>query len=279
MTQSNSAPFTIEVTGAENANPDSLPAATATHYANDYETQNDADVISQAGIALMSWSPNGGYGDTGGWRATPDPVTGTAQQEDSAGWFAGQLSIPFDSHDLWVVSYVLKISGTLLSQIDTVGFWAHVNKCFDFKYWSSTSGEGNRNGFHFGENPPRFWSSSGGGGQLYSIGPDWRTLADQWVWIAHVVDMRGADPATRYIATYYKTQAMSAVTRMGITYESEGLQSYDGYGIAGLYSPLWGYWDDMNNQENLADPASMAVWIDRVRSQNGWPTGTDGPPF
>lgn len=88
------------------------------------------------------------------------------------------------------------MTGPLLAAIEiSGGFWAHMNQALDFKYFANDGGEGNRNGFHFGEMPPRWSIAGSGAGPTFPIGPDWRNLSDQWVWVCLVIDMRGATPA------------------------------------------------------------------------------------
>lgn len=250
----------------------------------DYETQNASEVLSDPNIATGQWSNSSGYG-SGGWLFHPAPIAGTAENEDSAGWLMpwGAPTFPVDGYHLVTVSFMLKISAALLNEINIGGpFWAHVNKAFDFKYWDAAgTGEGGRNGIHFGESPPRFWFSSGGGGQFQAIGPDWRTLADQWVWVCFVVDMRAAQASQRTLAAYYKTTGGN-VQLMGKVAENNptlALQAYAGRGFLGFFSPLFGYWDDMHGGSTLSGNLSaMTIQLDRVRIANGWPTGANGPP-
>ena len=265
-------------------NPSNITPAAALIWSEDYEQADDAQILSDPGIAIGTWAADGGFGPSGGWTMTPDPIDGTADNEDSAGWLMpGPDVFPMDGYELVTVSFMLRMSGPLLDEIATQGqFWSHVNKVFDFKYWSETGGEGGRNGIHFGENPPQFVLASGGAGQFMQVGPDWRTLADEWVWVCFVVDMRADDPADRYLAAYYKVPGDDGVTEMGTAFEDnpvEPLQTYDGHGFAMFFSPLFGYWDDMNGRDTMiGDLSQMRVQIDRVRIADGWPTGDDGPP-
>ena len=270
--------------GGGSLNPDDIPSATALILSRDYTTHDAGEVLSQANLAVGEWGAAYGYSGPG-WRFRPDPIIGTAENEDSAGWLMpwGAPAFPPDGHALVTVSFMLKLSGPLLDEIARGGpLWAHVNKAFDFKYWNAAgNGEGGRNGVHFGENPPQFHFSTGGAGQFMAIGPDWRTLADQWVWVCFVVDMRGATPSQRYLAAYYRPPG-GQVQQMGRVAEDNAtspLQSYAGRGFLGFFSPLFGYWDDMNGRESVAgNLQSMFVHVDRVRIANGWPTGADGPP-
>jgi hypothetical protein len=221
----------------------------------------------------------------------PDPIPGTSENENSAGWGGGMspggTDFPLDTHHLVTVSYMYRVSSALLQEIALAGaFWAHDQKAIDFKYHDPDApyGEGNRNTIHFGESEGevRFSHVDGGGGARIYFGPDWLTLADEWVWVCHAIDMRGATPAERYIATYIKRAGDDGVTRIGIRYENgdPALQAYDGRGIWGFLSPIHGYWDDMIDRDGLNhDLADMALAVDRLRVMPGWPSAEHGPPF
>ena len=145
-------------------------------------------------------------------------------------------------------------------------------------------GEGNRNTIHFGESEGqvRFSHVDGGGGARIYFGPDWLALADEWVWLCHVIDMRSMNAGERYMATYLKREGDPGVTRIGIRYEDGDpvLQSYDGRGIWGFLSPFHGYWDDMIDRDGLTnDLSQMHLSVDQIRVMDGWPDGAHGPPF
>ncbi len=261
-------------------NPDGLPETSTVLYSRDYETQVASDVLSQPGLVRMEWGANYGYGPSGGWRAIPEPCATCTDNEDSAGW-APVETAPFagGNHNFTVFSFMLKMPATLLNAIDNTsgGFWAHRNKTLDFKYRTSTGAEGNRNGIHFGENPPRWTILAGGAGPDVVDSQDWRPYADQWVWMAFVVDMRSSNPADRCISIYYRPEGATNVSRAARGCESQGLNPYPGYGFYGLFSPLFGYWDDMVGGSALGSSLSqMYVALDRLRITPGWPT--DIPP-
>lgn len=277
---------------AGNNNPDSITEATEIIISKDYTTEVGSDVVEDPNIVLMEWDSTYGYNGPG-WRARPTPVNGTAEAEDIAGWsfpFGGVFGV--DEYELIVISFMLKISAALLDEMSgPSGFMAHPLKFLDVKaYNAAGSGEGARNCFHFMDygSGPQFAHSGGGGGSnsQTAFGPDWRTLADEWVWCAMVWDMRGATAAERYMAMYTKRAGDSGVTRIGRRFENQTIGSapdmepYDGRGFLGFFSPLAGYWDDIHDAENLVEnPADYALHLDRVRIANGWPTGSDGPPF
>ena len=219
-------------------NPDNLPESSSPIYSNNFET-DDADgvVFSRPGIAVGKWSDTIGYGPSGGWQFRPDPTADPKKNEASAGWLLGvdrKKYLAVDAHHLITVSYMYKVSQALLREIARGGpFWAHDQKAIDFKYHDPNApyGEGHRNTIHFGESNGKVRSChvDGGGGTRIYFGPDWLTLADEWVWLCHVIDMRGATPAERYVATYMKRKRDTAVTKIGIRYEdgTPKLQPYD----------------------------------------------------
>lgn len=270
-------------------NPDNLPETSMAIYSRDYDTEDSGDVTSMPNIALGEWGSSLGH-ESGGWRFQPDPIDGTTENEHSAGWawgVAGPNYFPVDGYHLASVSYMYRVSSALIQEIAIGGpFWAHDQKSIDFKYHDPNGpyGEGNRNTIHFGDEggQVRFSHVDGGGGSRIYFGPDWATLADEWVWICHVIDMRGTTPAERYMATYMKRAGDAAVTRIGIRYEDgePNLQSYNGRGIWGFLSPIHGYWDDMIGRDSLMNELSqMSVSVDRLRIMPGWPDAANGPPF
>ena len=271
-------------------NPDNLPESSMPLYSRDYDTEVVDDVTSTPNIAVGQWDSSSGYA-SGGWRFQPDPVGDpAAENEASAGWawgVAGPDYFPVDGHHLATVSYMYRVSSALVQEIAIGGpFWAHDQKAIDFKYHDPNGpyGEGNRNTMHFGDEggQVRFSHVDGGGGTRIYFGPDWATLADEWVWICHVIDMRGASGAERYIATYMKREGDAAVTRIGIRYEDGDppLQTYNGRGIWGFLSPIHGYWDDMIGGDVLTnDLSQMFLSVDRLRIMPGWPDAANGPPF
>jgi hypothetical protein len=274
-----------------NDNPDNLPESSTPIYSNDYDTNDPTGVTSVEDLAVGTWGANLGY-QSGGWSFQPDPIADPSEDmnEDAAGWaygVQGSQYFPLDTYDLVTVSYMYKVSQALLEEIALGGpFWAHDQKAIDFKYHDPTdpNGEGNRNTIHFGENEGqiRFSHVDGGGGTKIYFGPDWLGLADQWVWLCHVIDMRGATAEQRYVATYVKVPGDAAVTRIGIRYETSDppLQTYDGRGIWGFLSPIHGYWDDMVDANGLTnDLADMSLAVDRLRIMPGWPDAANGPPF
>jgi len=194
---------------------------------------------------------------------------------------------PLDAYDIISVSYMFRISQPLVAEIALGGpFWAHMQKSIDFKYHDPNApyGEGNRNGIHFGpgDGQVQFSFVDGGGGTRIYFGPDWVTLADEWVWLCHVIDMRGATPTERYLASYLKRAGDDGVTRTGIRYENGApeLQAYNGRGFWGFFSPVHGYWDDMVDRDGLVnDLAQMFLSVDRLRVMPGWPAGEHGPPY
>jgi len=267
-------------------NPDGLPESSVPIYANDYETENLDDVVHDPGIAIGAWDAAHGY-QSAGWRFQPDPVSGAnAENEDSAGWSGGPI-FPLDAYHLVSVSYLYRVSSELVGEIALDGaFWAHDQKSIDFKYHDPDApyGEGRRNGVHFGSEAGqvRFAHVDGGAGTRLYFGPDWATLADEWVWICHVIDMRGATPGDRYIATYMKREGDAGVTRLAIRYEGDDppLQTYDGRGVWGMFSPVHGYWDDMIDRDGLTGSLDeMHMSVDRLRIMPGWPDEANGPPF
>jgi hypothetical protein len=267
-------------------NPDGLPEASSPIYANDYEVEDMADVVHDPGIAIGEWDAAHGY-QSAGWRFQPDPISGAAvDNEDSAGWGGGGI-FPVDAYHLVSVSYLYRVSSTLVDEIALGGpFWAHDQKSIDFKYHDPGApyGEGRRNGIHFGEDggQVRFAHVDGGAGTRLYFGPDWATLADEWVWLCHVIDMRGASPSERYIATYIKRDGDAGVTRLAIRHEDSDppLQPYDGRGVWGFFSPIHGYWDDMIGRDGLSGALDqMHMAVDRVRVMPGWPDAANGPPF
>lgn len=273
-------------------NPDGLPEASSPIYSRDYEAEDAADVVNQPSIAVGEWGADYGHGPSGGWRFVPDPIVDptVGANEDSAGWAGGlhgQTLFPLDAYHLVTVSYLFRISQALVDEIALGGaFWAHDQKSIDFKYHDPNApyGEGHRNTIHFGESEGQVRLShvDGGGGSRIYFGPDWTTLADEWVWLCHVIDMRSASPAERYVATYLKREGDAGVTRIGIRYENgtPELQPYDGRGIWGFLSPIHGYWDDMVDRNGLThDLAEMSLSVDRLRVMPGWPDATHGPPF
>ncbi len=271
-------------------NPDGLPEVSSAIYSRDYASQDAADITSTPNIATAEWGAAFGYGPGGGWRLQPDPIVApVGQNENSAGWAWGLQAgndFPVDGHDLVTVSYMFNVSGALLQEIALAGnFWAHDQKVIDFKYHDPNApfGEGNRNTIHFGESngEVRFSHVDGGGGNRIYFGPDWLTLADEWVWLCHVIDMRGQTPAARYVATYMKRSGDAGVTRIGIRYEDAApvMQTYNGRGIWGFLSPFHGYWDDMLDRNGLSnDLAQMFMSLDRLRVMAGWPDADNGPP-
>lgn len=272
-------------------NPDGLPETSRTIYDNDYEDDDPTGVTSTPNIAIGEWGAAMGHGPSGGWRFHPDPIGDPgAENENSAGWAWGLQAadyFPVDAYDIVTVSYMFNVSDALLQEIVVAGaFWAHDQKAIDFKYHDPDApyGEGNRNTIHFGENEGqvRFSHVDGGGGTRIYFGPDWMTLADEWVWICHVIDMRADAADGRYIATYMKREGEPGVTRIGIRYESgePPLQTYNGRGIWGFLSPFHGYWDDMVGGDDLThEQADMHLSVDRLRVMGGWPDDANGPPF
>ena len=272
-------------------NPDNLPESASPIYSRDYESEDGSDVHSEPNIALGTWGVSLGFGPSGGWSFQPDPVVSVSgDNEHSAGWAWGLQSgsyFPVDGYDLVTVSYMLRISDALVQEIALGGaFWNHDQKAIDFKYHDPNApyGEGHRNTIHFGEEggQVRFSHVDGGGGSRIYFGPDWTTLGDEWVWICHTIDMRGATPGERYVATYLKRQGDAGVTRIGIRYENgiPELQPYDGRGIWGFLSPFHGYWDDMIDRDGLSnDLAQMSLSVDRLRVLPGWPDAANGAPF
>jgi hypothetical protein len=280
-------------------NPDSIPDATTTYISKDYEANNGGtDAVTFTGQqtdfdgVINEWDAGYGWNGTGGWRFRPDPsvVKDPSINEDSAGLNqSGANPITVDSTELLVISYMLKITQELLDEIAytdaTAGggtnpeFWAHDLKCIDFKYWDAAgTGEGNRNTIQFGGDGTgnvRFCHVEGGGGTRYYFGPDWDvSYGDVWAQLWHVIDMRGATPGARYIATYMKATGDTDVVRIGQTFEDASpvnLEAYENRGIRGLFSPVWGYWDDMTSRnEIIGTLANMAVYVDRLRVANGW---------
>jgi hypothetical protein len=261
-------------------NPDGITETSSILYGRDYESQAANDV-EYGSVINMQWGSGFGYAGSGGWRAQPNPISGTGQNEDSKGWSV-PADLGFNRYNVISASFTLKITGSLLAAIETAGgFWSHLNKSLDFHYYDSSGGLGGRGGFHFGEMPPRWHIAGGGAGPYFPVGPDWRTLADQWVWLCFVIDMRGATPEQRYLAVYYKTPDMTGVARMGRVYESQGLQSYGGHGIVGFpLTEIFGYWDDMNSRAAVESSLNqMFVYIDRMRIMPGYPNAANGPPF
>ncbi|MBW2456565.1 MAG: hypothetical protein JRI68_18750 [Deltaproteobacteria bacterium] len=272
-------------------NPDQLPESSSPIYTRDYETEVADDVTSTPNIALGEWGASHGHGPSGGWRFAPDPIVSTAgDNENSAGWAWGLQAgsdFPVGAYDLVTVSYMYRVSQALVQEIALAGaFWNHDQKAIDFKYHDPNApyGEGNRNTIHFGESEGqvRFSHVDGGGGSRIYFGPDWVTLADEWVWLCHVIDMRGSSPAERYIATYIKRDGDPGVTRIGIRFENgpPELQAYNGQGVWGFLSPFHGYWDDMVDRNGLThDLGQMFLSVDRLRVMPGWPDEANGPPF
>lgn len=270
-------------------NPDGLPESASPLYDRDYETDAPDGITSTPNIALAEWGADFGHGPSGGWRLQPDPVVGpNVENEASAGWaWDLQGAFPVDAHHLITVSYMFKVSEPLLQEIAAAGaFWNHDQKAIDFKYHDPDApfGEGNRNTIHFGESEGqvRFSHVDGGGGARIYFGPDWLALADEWVWLCHVIDMRSMNAGERYMATYLKREGDPGVTRIGIRYEDGDpvLQSYDGRGIWGFLSPFHGYWDDMIDRDGLTnDLSQMHLSVDQIRVMDGWPDGAHGPPF
>ncbi len=261
-------------------NPDGITETSSVLFGRDYDSQVGGDV-SSGGVINMQWGSAYGFAGSGGWRAQPNPIEGSGANEDSKGWMA-PASLGVDRYHVISTSFMLKISGPLLGAIETAGgFWSHMNKALDFNYYDGGGNLGGRGGFHFGEMPPRWHISGGGAGPYFPVGPDWRTLADQWVWLCFVIDMRGSTPSQRYLAVYYKTQGMSGVARMGRVYENEGLPSYAGRGIMGFpLTEIFGYWDDMNSRSAVASGLDqMFLYIDRMRIMPGYPDPANGPPF
>jgi hypothetical protein len=273
-------------------NPDHVTAATTVIFARDYETELARDFndnFGSRGGTIYAWDKSYGYGGTGGWRQQPDPaIGGNGESEEVVGWaMPDARSFPVDAYELVVTSFMLKITGELLDEIARGGsFWNHPNKVLDFRCWNTAgTGEGCRNGFHFGESPPRWFFSIGGAGQVRpGVGADWRKFADEWVWVALVVDMRGDTGAGRRLAIYYKGPEDADVQKAGeIGWERgrDRLEPYDGRGFHSYNfgNTLFGYWDDMVGRQSVTgDLSAMHVYLDRVRITNGWPTGADGPP-
>lgn len=274
--------------GAGQNNPDSLPSASSFVASKDYPTESlgiwPADAYGSesdpyGSVAKLSFGASYGYGGTPGWRCQPDPMTGTGTYEDSVGWSMPN-PLASGSNNIVTISFMFKMTSALANAIPTGEFWVHVNKAIDLggDAWP-------RYGIHFGDaqsgssEGPQWTISGGGAGPYFDTEYDWRQHGDQWVWVCAVIDGRGATSADRYIALYIKPEGAPDVIRIGRTYESEGLPDLSGEIPGTVFTPLWGFWDDMENRELLTDLASMFVYVDRLRIGNGWPTGFDGPPF
>lgn len=271
-------------------NPDGLPESSTPIFAADYDSSDAQDIVSEPDVAIAEWGAALGY-EGPGFRLQPDPIIDpNGESEDSAGWAGGIVGgdyFPVDGHELVSVSYMFKVSGALLAEIAVDGaFWAHDQKSIDIKYHdpSALYGEGHRNNVHFGfsEGQVRFSHVDGGAGTRIYFGPDWQTLADEWVWVCHVIDMRGEAAEERYFATYMKRDGDPGVTRIGIRYEAgeNPLQPYDGHGVWGFFAPVHGYWDDMIDRDGLVnDLSEMFLYVDQLRVMPGWPDAAHGPPF
>lgn len=263
-------------------NPDGITAATTTLFTRDFDTENAAHVIENTSVVLHDWDASYGYGGTGGWRLQPNPINGTASNEDSGGMdFYHPLG---GANTLRVFSFMQKMSSAFISAIPTGTYWASVNKAIDL----GGGGSGyDRGGFHFGlqsgsgSSVCTWHITQGGAGPYYASSEDWNDYGDVWTWLAFVMDARDASSANRYMAIYMKAEGIdTSVRRIARVYESTGLPNWSG-GIPGIVlTPIWGYWDDMRDRELVsANLSSMFLYLDRFRVTDGWPTGADGPPF
>jgi hypothetical protein len=275
--------------------PDGYSLATTTYISRDYDTEVAGQIRDVNNIVEMAYDASGGY-TNGAWRARPQPIDGTDANEDNAGWESGLGSpdnIPVDDTQIVVVSYMFKISSALVTEILSGGttFWDHENKVIDFFMWLSDGTNvdaDTRQTVFFGADSGELVFShvaGGGGGQIFTGGTrtDFADFADEWVFVAHVLDASGADDTARYTRTYMARSGDSAFTkvaeRRGDADGGGGGDDSYKYTTRGWYGDqgrtVWGYWDDMNGGASIYS-VDKYISLDRLRISNGWVNPPDG---
>jgi hypothetical protein len=278
-------------------NPDGYPTSGDLFYANDYET-NTLNGMWEAPLVELAWGANFGHDGSGAFRAVPQPfpsTSGDSPNEDHAGWGISEQQTPVDACRRVFISYLLYLSQDLLDDIADPpaaqgrAFWQAGNKIVDIsQYNANGQGTDDENGFRYvlklrrnnldDSGRVQFSHLAGGAGIEYfddgtNDNPDWRTLADQWVWVMHVLDEENTEMRT-YVKRATDCPVQRALVRDG-TFQGpdagDFLQSHGrGFRVADM--PLWGYWDDIVNA-TISDTKYVA--IDRVRVSDHW----IAPPF
>jgi hypothetical protein len=190
-----------------------------------------------------------------------------------------------------VTSYMLYMSAALLADIanppnpspNSQNFWQSGNKIIDASQWNEAGNDVSDTDDHRWvikvrrnalNGAPQFSHLSGGAGaEFYDDGvntnPDLEDLADEWFWVAHVMDAQNLTCKT------FIKRSGGNVTKV---LEKEGpdgppgdryLDSGRGWFGNGF---VWGYWDDICN---ATQSNTKFMTLDRLRITNGWVD----PPF